>query len=30
VLSPWERHEANLQVLVVGLAELTYRVLPGC
>jgi short-subunit dehydrogenase len=29
VLSPWERHEANLQVLVVGLAELTYRVLPG-
>src|SRR5262245_34257805 len=29
ISSPWERHEANLQVLVVGLAELTYRLLPG-
>jgi len=27
--SPWERHEATLQVMVVGLAELTYRLLPG-
>jgi short-subunit dehydrogenase len=27
--SPWERHEAMLQVMVVGLSELTYRLLPG-
>ena len=27
--SPWERHEAMLQVMVVGLTELTYRLLPG-
>jgi len=27
--SPWERHEAMLQVMVMGLAELTYRLLPG-
>ena len=27
--SPWERHEAMLQVMVVGLAELTHRLLPG-
>ena len=26
---PWEKHEAMLQVMVVGLAELTYRLLPG-
>jgi hypothetical protein len=25
---PWERHEAMMQVMVVGLAELTYRLLP--
>ena len=29
VSSPWERHEAMLQVMVVGLAELTHRLLPG-
>jgi short-subunit dehydrogenase len=29
VASPWERHQAMLQVMVVGLAELTYRLLPG-
>jgi short-subunit dehydrogenase len=29
VSSPWERHEAMLQVMVTGLAELTYRLLPG-
>jgi hypothetical protein len=27
--SPWPRHEAMLQVMVVGLAELTHRLLPG-
>ena len=27
--SPWERHDAFLQVLVVSLAELTHRLLPG-
>jgi short-subunit dehydrogenase len=27
--SPWERHDALMQVMVVGLAELTYRLLPG-
>jgi short-subunit dehydrogenase len=27
--SPWERHAAFLQVMVVGVAELTYRLLPG-
>ncbi|HKE86928.1 MAG TPA: SDR family oxidoreductase [Vicinamibacterales bacterium] len=27
--SPWERHEAMLQVMVVGLAELTHLLLPG-
>jgi short-subunit dehydrogenase len=27
--SPWERHDAMLQVMVVSLAELTYRLLPG-
>ena len=27
--SPWERHQAMLQVMVVGLAELTHRLLPG-
>jgi short-subunit dehydrogenase len=26
--SPWERHEAMMQVMMVGLAELTYRLLP--
>jgi short-subunit dehydrogenase len=26
--SPWDRHEALLQVMVTGLAELTYRLLP--
>ena len=29
VSSPWERHADNLQVMVTGLAELTYRLLPG-
>jgi hypothetical protein len=29
VASPWERHEAMLQVMVVALAELTHRLLPG-
>jgi short-subunit dehydrogenase len=29
VSSPWERHDAMLQVMVVGLAELTHRMLPG-
>ena len=29
VTQPWERHEAMMQVMVVGLAELTYRLLPG-
>jgi len=27
--SPWSRHEAMLQVMVVGLAELTHRLLPA-
>jgi short-subunit dehydrogenase len=27
--SDWERHRASLQVMVVGLAELTHRLLPG-
>jgi short-subunit dehydrogenase len=27
--SPWERHQAMLQVMVVGLSELTHRLLPG-
>ena len=27
--SPWERHDAMLQVMVTGVAELTYRLLPG-
>jgi len=27
--SPWSRHEAMLQVMVMGVAELTYRLLPG-
>lgn len=27
--SPWERHAALLQVMVVALAELTHRLLPG-
>src|SRR5262245_46137941 len=27
--SPWERHEAMLQVMVLGPAELTHRLLPG-
>jgi short-subunit dehydrogenase len=27
--SPWERHAAMLQVMVVALAELTHRLLPG-
>jgi short-subunit dehydrogenase len=29
VASPWERHEAMMQVMVTGLAELTHRLLPG-
>lgn len=29
VSSPWQRHQDMMQVMVVGLAELTYRVLPG-
>jgi short-subunit dehydrogenase len=29
VASPWERHHAMLQVMVVSLAELTHRLLPG-
>ena len=29
VASPWQRHEEMLQVMVVGLAELTHRLLPG-
>ena len=29
VASPWERHEAMLQVMVIALAELTHRLLPG-
>jgi short-subunit dehydrogenase len=27
--APWERHQAMLQVMVVSLAELTHRLLPG-
>ena len=27
--SPWKRHEAMLQVMVVALSELTHRLLPG-
>jgi short-subunit dehydrogenase len=27
--SPWERHSAMLQVMVTGLVELTYRLMPG-
>jgi uncharacterized protein len=27
--SPWERHDAMLQVMVNGLSDLTYRLLPG-
>jgi short-subunit dehydrogenase len=27
--SPWERHEAMLQVMIGSLTELTYRLLPG-
>ncbi|HLG56793.1 MAG TPA: SDR family oxidoreductase [Vicinamibacterales bacterium] len=29
VSSPWERHQAMLQVMVTGPAELTHRLLPG-
>jgi hypothetical protein len=29
VASPWERHGAMLQVMVVAVAELTHRLLPG-
>ena len=29
VASPWERHEAMLQVMGVAVAELTHRLLPG-
>jgi short-subunit dehydrogenase len=29
IASPWERHDAMLQVMVTGLAELTHRLLPG-
>jgi hypothetical protein len=29
VASPWPRHQELLQVMVVGLAELTHRLLPG-
>jgi hypothetical protein len=29
VASPWERHDAMLQVMVVAVAELTHRLLPG-
>ncbi len=29
VASPWQRHHDMLQVMVVGLAELTHRLLPG-
>jgi short-subunit dehydrogenase len=27
--SPWERHDAQMRVMMVSLAELTYRLLPG-
>ena len=29
VASPWERHEAMLNVMVMAMSELTYRLLPG-
>jgi len=29
VASPWQRHQDMLQVMVVGVAELTHRLLPG-
>jgi uncharacterized protein len=29
IASPWERHDAMLQVMVTGLTELTHRLLPG-
>jgi uncharacterized protein len=29
IASPWERHHDMLQVMVIGLAELTHRLLPG-
>jgi short-subunit dehydrogenase len=29
ISSPWQRHQDMLQVMVVGLAELTHRLLPG-
>ena len=29
VASPWQRHQDMLQVMVLGLAELTHRLLPG-
>lgn len=29
IASPWQRHQDMMQVMVVGLAELTYRLLPG-
>lgn len=29
IASPWERHAAMLQVMVISLAELTHRLLPG-
>jgi len=29
IASPWERHRDMLQVMVIGLAELTHRLLPG-
>ena len=29
IASPWERHEAMLQVMVTAVAELTHRLLPG-
>ena len=29
IASPWQRHQDMLQVMVVGLAELTHRLLPG-
>ncbi len=29
IASPWQRHQDMMQVMVVGLAELTHRLLPG-
>jgi short-subunit dehydrogenase len=29
VASPWERHEAMLNVMIMSVSELTYRLLPG-